>query len=236
MKGFFCKGTTGGGDVIIIGEHAEKWAERFSGGLECLPKPVLNDSFGAKDIGFEKGPAHRSVNALFLSREGGPFGHRKLDEPSKARAEVGQEVTAEHEQVTDTLDRLRSDVLHAKIFENLRAVLVVLEGGEGILQVARRRSRLKTATGSRIGAITATRSRSGASDSRGRSGVVLNFILCLPSRHSLESRACCYEGSLGGAVVTAAACATKRGTGSAGKQTVRRSCARKVGCRLLARM
>ena len=109
-------------------------------------------------------------------------------------------------------------------------------GGEGILQVARRRSRLKTATGSRIGAITATRSRSGASDSRGRSGVVLNFILCLPSRHSLESRACCYEGSLGSAVVTAAACATKRGTGSAGKQTVRRSCARKVGCRLLARM
>jgi hypothetical protein len=86
MKGFFCKGTTGGGDVIIIGEHAEKWAKRFSGGLECLPKPVLNDSFGAKDIGGEKDLAHRSVDFLFLGGEGGPFGHRKLDEPSKALA------------------------------------------------------------------------------------------------------------------------------------------------------
>ena len=80
------KGTTSGGGVIIIGEHAEKWAERFSGGLERLPKPVLNDIFGAKDIGGEKGLAHRSVNFLFLVGEGGPFGHGKLDEPAKTRA------------------------------------------------------------------------------------------------------------------------------------------------------
>ena len=65
------KGATSDGGVIIIGEHAEKWAERFSVGLENLPKPVLNDSFGTKDIGGEKGPLHYSVNFLFLGREGG---------------------------------------------------------------------------------------------------------------------------------------------------------------------
>ena len=80
------KGTTSDGGVIIVGEHAEKGAERFSGGLERLSKPVLDDSFGAKDIGGEKGLAHRSVNFLFLVGEGGPFGHRKLDEPAKTLA------------------------------------------------------------------------------------------------------------------------------------------------------
>jgi len=65
------KGTTSDGGVIIVGEHAEKGAERFSGGLERLPKPVLDDSFGTKDIGGEKGPLHYSVNFLFLGREGG---------------------------------------------------------------------------------------------------------------------------------------------------------------------
>ncbi len=80
------KGTTSGGGVIIIGEHAEKWAERFSGGLESLPKPVLDDSFGTKDIGGEKGPSHHSVKFLFLVGEGGTFCHRKLDESSKTRA------------------------------------------------------------------------------------------------------------------------------------------------------
>jgi hypothetical protein len=39
---------------------------------------------------------------------------------------VGQEVTAEQEQVTNTSDKFRSYVLHPKIFENLLAMLVVV--------------------------------------------------------------------------------------------------------------
>ena len=80
------KGATSDGGVIIIGEHAEKWAERFSGGLERLPKPVLDDGFGTKDIRGEKRLVYRSVKFLLLVGEGGPFDHRKLDEPSKTRA------------------------------------------------------------------------------------------------------------------------------------------------------
>jgi hypothetical protein len=72
------KGTTSGGCVIVSGEHGEKGAERFSGGLERLPKPVLDDSFGTKDIRGEKRLSHRSVEFLFLGGEGGPFDHRKL--------------------------------------------------------------------------------------------------------------------------------------------------------------
>ena len=47
---FPCKGTTGGGRVIVISEHDEKGAERFSCGLECLPEPVLDDSFSTKGV------------------------------------------------------------------------------------------------------------------------------------------------------------------------------------------
>jgi len=80
------KGTTGGGCVIVISEHDEKGAERFSRGLERLPKPVLDDSFSTKDIRGEKRLSHLSVKFLFLGGEGGPFGHRKLDEPGKTGA------------------------------------------------------------------------------------------------------------------------------------------------------
>jgi len=80
------KGTTSGGCVIVSGEHGVKGAERFSGGLERLPKPVLDDGFGTKDIRGEKRLAYRSVKFLLLVGEGGPFDHRKLDEPSKTRA------------------------------------------------------------------------------------------------------------------------------------------------------
>jgi hypothetical protein len=38
----------------------------FGGGLERLPKPVLDDSFSTKDIRGEKRLAHRSVKVLFL--------------------------------------------------------------------------------------------------------------------------------------------------------------------------
>ena len=92
------KGTTGGGCVIVISEHDEKGAERFSRGLERLPKPVLDDSFSTKDIRGEKRLSHLSVKFLFLGGEGGPFGHRKLNEPGKTGAEVGHEVTAEQEE------------------------------------------------------------------------------------------------------------------------------------------
>jgi len=83
---FPCKGATGGGCVIVISEHDEKGAERFSGSLERLPKPVLDDSFSTKDIRGEKRLSHCSVKFLFLVGEGGPFGHRKLDEPAETRA------------------------------------------------------------------------------------------------------------------------------------------------------
>ena len=63
---FPCKGTTGGGRVIVISEHDEKGAERFSCGLQCLPKPVLDDSFSTKDIRGEKRLSHCSVKFLFL--------------------------------------------------------------------------------------------------------------------------------------------------------------------------
>ena len=42
--------------------------------------------------------SHLRVKCLFLGREGGPFGHRKLNEPDKTGAEVGHEVTAEQEE------------------------------------------------------------------------------------------------------------------------------------------
>ena len=51
---------------------------------------------------------------------------------------MGQEVTAEQEQVTDTSDKFRIYVLHPKIFENLLVILVGVDGGESRLQVARR--------------------------------------------------------------------------------------------------
>ena len=88
---------------------------------------------------------------------------------------MGQEVTAEQEQVTDTSDKFRIDVLHPKIFENLLAMLVVVEGCESRLQVVRRCNRRKTTN----------RARSGASDS---SGGRIIFIISMPSRHRLESR------------------------------------------------
>ncbi len=47
---FPCKGATGGGCVIVISEHDEKGAERFSCGLERLPEPVLDDSFSTKGV------------------------------------------------------------------------------------------------------------------------------------------------------------------------------------------
>ncbi len=80
------KGTTGGGRVIVVSEHDEKGAERFSPGLERLPKPVLDDSFSTKSLRGEKRVSHLSVKSLFLGREGGPFSHRKLDEPGKTGA------------------------------------------------------------------------------------------------------------------------------------------------------
>ena len=80
------KGTTSGSCVIVSGEHGEKGAERFSGGLERLPKPVPDDGFCTKDIRGEKRLAYHSVKFLFLRGEGGPFDHRKLDESSKTRA------------------------------------------------------------------------------------------------------------------------------------------------------
>ncbi len=80
------KGTTSGCCVIVRGEHGEKGAERFSGGFERLPKPVLDDGFGTKDIRGEKRLAHHSVKFLFLGGESGPFDHRKLDESGKTLA------------------------------------------------------------------------------------------------------------------------------------------------------
>ena len=110
---------------------------------------------------------------------------------------MGQEVTAEPEQVTDTSNRFRVDVLHPKILEDLLPILVVVEGCESRLQVVRRCNRRKTTN----------RARSGASDS---SGGRIIFIISMPSsRHSLESRSSCDESSLCGAVVTASTCATK---------------------------
>jgi len=72
------------------------------GVLERFPKPVLDNSFGTKDVRGEKGPAQRSVQFLFLNGEVGPLDHRKLDEPSVALAELGQDVTAKLEQRSPT--------------------------------------------------------------------------------------------------------------------------------------
>ena len=41
------------------------------------------------------------MQLLFLGRECGPFNHRKLDNPKVARAELGHEVTANLEQLTN---------------------------------------------------------------------------------------------------------------------------------------
>ena len=79
-------------------------------------------------------------------------------------------MTAEPEQVTDTSNGFRVDVLHPK---DLLAILVVVEGCESRLQVVRRYSRRKTTNWS----------RSGTSDSIG------GRIISMPLQHSLESRA-----------------------------------------------
>jgi hypothetical protein len=65
------KGTTGGGCVIVISEHDEKGAERFSRCLDRLPKPVLDDNFSTKDIRGEKRLSHLSVKFLFLGERVG---------------------------------------------------------------------------------------------------------------------------------------------------------------------
>jgi hypothetical protein len=155
-------GTTSGVGGIIIGEHFEKGAEGLSGVLERFPKPVLDNSFGTKDVRGEKGLPQRSVQFRFLGGEVGPLYHRKLDEPSIGLDQLGQDVTAKLEQVTDTSNFVRDKILHSKILEYLGDMLVVSQGCESI------------------------GSRSGASDSSGA------HIISVPSsRHSLESRSRC---------------------------------------------
>jgi len=59
-------GTTSKVDGIVSGENFEKGAEGLGGVLERFPNPVLDNSFGTKDVRGEKGPAQRIVQFLFL--------------------------------------------------------------------------------------------------------------------------------------------------------------------------
>ncbi len=146
------KGTTSGGRVIVSGEHGEGPKDLVAV-LSVFQSQCWMIASAPKTYEVRK-DCRIAVWSFFSSAE--RVGHsitgsfdvdrpfidltetKSNDEPAKARAEVGQEVTAEPEQVTDTSNRFRVNVLNPKILEDLLAILVVIQGCESRLQVALR--------------------------------------------------------------------------------------------------
>ena len=77
------------------------------------------------------------MQLLFLGRECGPFDDRKLDNPKVARAELGHEVTAKPEQLTNTSNWCRCEVDQTNVLAYFGAKIVFVKWRKSSLQVGR---------------------------------------------------------------------------------------------------
>ena len=105
--------------------------------FERFPKPVLQNGLGTKSVRSDKRFSHGNMQLLFLRREGGPLDKSELDNPKIARAELGQEVAAKRELISDTSNLWRCEVAQTKVVEDFGAVCVVGGCRKSSLQVAR---------------------------------------------------------------------------------------------------